>query len=164
MPMTIIMLAGTALLFQTALLLTAQHSQRMDDLIRREQSRFLAASCWNMAVEQLQQPEPALEKQFRFEVEQLGTCSGSWSNDGSQEIILTCTGQVEKTQYIYSGRLRREPVGEQLPSEPDNAPGDEKIEPEADIDQDSEQQEAAQPAQPNIKDQFQLVVLERYNH
>lgn len=109
LPLTIFLLAIMLMGMQTVLTITAQHNWRMNDLLAQEQSRYLAASGWNIAIEELQKADTLLEQKRSLSIEEVGSIDTRWVCLG-EKALVTAVGRVGQTSCTYQGVLRREAI------------------------------------------------------
>ena len=130
LPATIILLAVMLWSLQTVLAVTAQHNMRSTDLINQEQSRYLAASGWNMAIEQLQEVASIPKQTISLSIAEVGEINSSWFFRGEQAVI-TAVGKAGSSQCTYQGVVQREPVyPPKAESEENKGEGEEETLPE----------------------------------
>ncbi|MBR6756739.1 MAG: hypothetical protein IKM15_07325 [Peptococcaceae bacterium] len=109
LPATIMLLTIMLLSLQTVLTVTAQHNIRSTDLIRQEQSRYLAASGWNMVIEQLQEVTITPEQAISLKVADVGEINSSWVFRGEQ-VVITAIGKAGNSKCTYQGIVQRKPI------------------------------------------------------
>lgn len=125
LPVTIMLLAIMLLSLHTVLTVTAQHNLRSTDLIRQEQSRYLAASGWNMAIEQLQEAASLPEQAILLSIAEVGEIESNWFLRGEQAMI-TAIGRAGSSKCTYQGIVHREPIYPPQSSDEENGENDEK--------------------------------------
>lgn len=102
---TVLIVASAAVWFALLLVISSNHLQNTEYQIAKEQSRYLAQSCWNMAIENILEETALTSGSIDLRPSEYGNASALWNKNHEGMIHLQVNSQFQRSKSRWEGTL-----------------------------------------------------------